>query len=258
MTRKRIISIHIYTSQQREWTKSRGRLPFLRYESDACGRFWEERSGQDNICATYGGAQVSRPALWRSNTSVLSICKLQRLSHLPPPASQRLAEPLQCQEVGRHAFTGRVHLSLLLKSDMLTLTTLCDTDATEGQRSDKWPFHPGVTETSLWFLESCSPLRFSQRVLPFSWLPINRLMSASLFCKTLFHLKAAWPYHFWMALHHVLYSVSNTHRLMLIPSQLTIQQLFSCLIGRLAQSTRSLLSACISSAWEIRSLACSF
>lgn len=91
------------------------------------------------------------------------------------------------------------------------LRILLNNNVSERQNRDKWPFRPGVTETRLWCLESCSPHRSSQRELPCLVIADKQADVSFSVLQAFFFFKAAGYIIFWMALHRVLYSIPHTH-----------------------------------------------
>lgn len=93
----------------------------------------------------------------------------------------------------------------------------------------------GHRNRSLWSLESCSPRRFSQHELPRLLITDKQAdVSFSVLQDFFSPLKQLgciifeWPFTGFFT------AFLTLIRLMLIPFQVTIKQLFSCLIGRLA------------------------
>lgn len=100
------------------------------------------------------------------------------------------------------------------------------------------PFHPGFRETSYFdaynhvFLHS-----FPQYELSHCLITDNQIHLSLCFPRIFF--LTAWLYHFEWYFIEFFKEFLTLIRLMLIPFQVPIKQLFSCLIGRLASSTEA-------------------
>lgn len=111
---------------------------------------------------------------------------------------------------------------------------------------------PWVIETRVFSsLNHVPHVGFLSRSCPVSWLLISRLMSAPLFRKTFFLLKAASPYHFWMALHRGLYSIPNTHPAYVNPISGHHKAVVFMSNRQVCIIRKKPVVKCISSAWEM-------